>query len=112
MYKYLFVLCISAILTAISQSLLKISSGKKYNSFLSQYINPYVISGYAIFFIVLGINIYVLKYLNMIVANAFNESVPYIFTLILSVVIFKEKFTINKLIGAIFILAGILVIII
>ena len=47
---YIGFLFISVIISAYSQILLKKSAQKTYKSFFKEYINPYVICGYGIFF--------------------------------------------------------------
>lgn len=99
---------LNAFLSAISQTLLKKSANINYNKFILQYLNVYVILGYMIFFIVLFINIYVIKKLNLSIVSVFSESLPYILSIISGYIFFKEKITKNKIVGALIIVIGII----
>lgn len=96
----------TAFLSALSQILLNVSAKKKYDSKIKEYLNPYVISSYGILFLVLVINIYLLKFMGLQEENAVAAS-TYIFVLILSKIVLGEQITKKKLIGNLIIIAGI-----
>lgn len=96
------------IFTAISQVLLKQSANMEHKSFIYEYLNWRVITAYFIFAMVLLINTYChtkvpIKYGSVI------DTCSYVFVLILSYVILKEKISRGKLIGNLIIILGVLV---
>ncbi len=96
------------LLAAASQILLKMSAGKKHASFLREYLNPQVISGYVLLLISMIIAIFCyrdLGYMGVVVM----EPIAYIMVLLLSRIIFRERFTKKKLLGVLLILGGIVV---
>lgn len=106
--KYIFLLIFSVFVASFSQILLKVSANKKYKSRLYEYLNPYVIIAYSIFF--LSTIITVISYRGIeLKYGAVIESTGYIFVLVLSKIILKEKITKNKIIGIILIIFGIFI---
>ena len=94
--------------TAISQVLLKQSANRQWSSAIREYLNWRVILSYFIFFCVLILNTYAFTKVEMkygTVIDAFS----YVFVMILSYVILKEKFTKGRVIGNLIIIAGILI---
>lgn len=94
--------------TAASQVLLKQSANKTYDHPLKEYLNWRVILAYVIFFGVLIVNTYAFTKVDMkygTIIDAFS----YVFVMILSFVILREKFTKGQLIGNLIIIAGILI---
>ena len=108
MNSYYIIIIINAFFSALSQILLNISADKKYKNKLLEYLNTYVISSYGILFLVLIINIYCMRFVSLKNAHAVAAS-TYIFVLLLSRFILKEKITIKKIIGNIIIILGIIV---
>ena len=87
---------------------LKKSSGKEYPSFIRQYLNVLVISGYGM----LGISMLIavvcysgLEYMQVVII----EPIGYVIVMFLSRFFFGEKITLRKLIGMAILLAGIIV---
>lgn len=109
---YILILIINCFASAISQILLKKAAQKNYDSFINQYLNIYVVFGHSIFFIVVVVNIYLLKVLPLIILNPIGEALPIILSFISGKVFFAEKFTLKKILGMIFVLLGIVFIII
>lgn len=103
-----FISCISA----FSQVLLKKASLCGYKSFIRQYLNLYVIIGYGLFFLVLVVSIFILRYLPIVICSVFSESMPLVFSLFTGKIIFAEKLSKGKIIGGIIIIVGIICIII
>lgn len=97
----------TAFASAVSQILLNISAGKPHKSWLFEYLNPWVITSYAIPFGTLAANIYLLRFMDLKAQNAI-ASATYVFVMLLSRVIFGEKLTKKKVIGNLCIIAGIL----
>lgn len=99
---------ITAFASAVSQILLNISALKKYENRIREYVNPWVISSYMILVAVLVTNVYLLGFMNLKEENAIASS-TYVFVLILSRVILKEKITWKKIVGNVLIVAGIII---
>lgn len=108
MIKYYLIIIINAFFSALSQILLNKSADKIYRNKLFEYLNPYVITSYAILFFVLIVNIYCMRYVPLKNAHAVAAS-TYFFVLVLSRIMLKEKITTKKIIGNIIIVVGILV---
>lgn len=104
-----YVLGIFAVLIAsCSQILLKKGAMKQYDSFIREYVNIYVISGYLLMFgaVLLTTIVYRgINYMNVPVL----EAVGYVLVPVFSYLFFKEKLTGKKIAGIVCILAGIFV---
>lgn len=103
---FLLLALFSVVIASFSQVLLKLGAGKTYSSKFREYFNVYVIAGYGMLFISMVLTIVAyghLSYLNVPVV----EAVGYVLVPVLSYFIFKEKLTKRKLLGILFILAGI-----
>lgn len=108
MNMHLIVLIISVLVASFSQILLKRSAGKAYSSVIFEYLNPYVICGYGMMFLSMFLTI--IAYEGMEFTNVqIVEATGYIMVLILSYIFFHEKITKRKLLGMLFIFAGIAV---
>lgn len=111
-YLYILILVLICFISAFSQVLLKKASLQKYESFWQQYLNPYVICGYALFFLVILVNIYILRHISITVTSAISESLPLVLSFVTGRIFFAEPLTKKKIIGMIFIISGILIIVI
>ena len=108
MSMHMIVLLISVLIASFSQILLKKSAEKTYSSWLREYLNVYVICGYGMMFVSMFMTI--IAYSGMEFTNVqIIEATGYIMVLILSYFFFKEKITKRKLLGMLFIFAGIAV---
>ena len=108
MSKYIILLVLAVVVSSVSQIILKKSASKTYNSIIKEYLNPYVIIGYGLMVISTILVVLGLKgvpYKN----EPIIESLGYIFVMILSNRILKEKITKKKIIGNLLILAGIVI---
>ena len=94
--------------TAISQVLLKQSANKKYSNPLLEYLNWRVIVAYGIFFGVLLLNTWCYTKVDMRYGPVIDTA-AYVFVLLLSHFILKEKITKGKIMGNLIIIAGILI---
>ena len=94
------------IISAFSQIILKKSAQKTHKNFIFEYLNPYVVSGYFIFFAAVFLDMLALKKVPVSYIPVV-ESSSYIFVFIFSKIFLKEQFSARKLISIIFILAGI-----
>ena len=108
MIKFYLLLIITAFMSALSQILLNISAKKEYKSKLREYLNAYVISAYAILGITLILNVFIMRYVELKEAHAI-AALTYVFAMILSRIMLKEKITAKKIIGNILIIVGIVV---
>lgn len=98
----------SVLISSVSQILLKKSAQKEYPSKLREYLNPLVITAYALFFGSTLITMYALKVVPLSLSPIL-ESAGYIFVAVLSLLFLKEKMTKKQLIGTGFIIAGVIV---
>lgn len=108
MNLHLFILLLSVVIASFSQILLKKSAQKTYDSFIKEYLNLYVILGYGMMFLSMFLTIF--AYAGMEFTNVqIVEATGYIMVLILSYFFFRERITKGKLIGMLFVFAGIAV---
>lgn len=108
MNMHLMILVLSVVIASFSQILLKKSAQKTYDSFIKEYLNPYVIFGYGMMFVSMFLTI--IAYSGMEFTNVqIIEATGYIMVLILSYFFFREKITGRKLLGMLFIFGGIAV---
>lgn len=108
MNKYMAILFIATIFSASSQVLLKVSAKEEHRSWIHEYLNWKVILAYGIFFGVLLANTYAytkveLKYGPVI------DTFTYVFVMLFSFILLREKFTKGQLIGNLIIIAGVLI---
>ena len=84
------------VVASLSQILLKKSASKAYTSVIREYLNPYVIAGYAM--MVLSTLVTVGGYAGLEYKNgAVIESLGFVLVMILSRLVFGEKITKKKL---------------
>lgn len=108
MNLYFLLYGLSVTVASVSQLLLKKSATQKHASFLREYLNPYVLSGYGLLFLSMFLTI--LAFRGMDYKNGpVIESLGYVLVLLLSRIFFGEKITGRKVAGTVCILAGMLV---
>lgn len=106
----MYVIVISSVfLAACAQMLLKQSARQQYDTWWRQYINGWVIGGYAIMLGTMLINIFAMSRGVEVKEVSIIESMSYLFVPILSFVIFKERLTWQKIIAIGVIIIGIIV---
>lgn len=112
--KWIFILILVAncFLSAFSQVLLKKAALKNENYFVRQYLNPYVLLGYALFFVVLCVNVFLLKHLPLLVLNPVAEALPIALSFVAGGLFFGENLSKRKICGGILIVAGIVVVLV
>ena len=98
MNNYMWLLFIGTFFSAFSQLLLKQSANKTYKNPIFEYLNWRVILSYGIFAAVLFLNTYAYTKVDM-KYGAVIDTFTYVFVMVLSYFILKEKFTKEKLIG-------------
>ena len=103
----LLALC-SVVIASFSQVMLKLGASKTYNSKIREYLNIYVITGYGMLFVSMILTIVAYKYLSYLSVPVV-EAIGYVLVPVLSYLVFGEKFTKQKKVGILFILAGILI---
>ena len=108
MNKYVILLLLSVLIASVSQLLLKKSAMIEYDSFIKEYLNPWVIIGYGM--MVVSMLVTILAYRGLEYKNGpVIESVGYLLVMFLSAIFFKERITKKKIIGNAIILLGIFV---
>ena len=95
-------------ISAVAQILLKKSAGKTYESRIKEYLNPYVIISYAIFFGATFCSIFAYKGIPLSFGPIL-AALEYIFVAVLSKLILKEHISLKKFIGLSIIIAGVIV---
>lgn len=95
-------------ISAIAQIILKKSAGKEYESKIREYLNPYVIIAYAIFFGATFCTIYAYKGVPLSFGPILAAS-EYVFVAVLSKLFLKENINHKKFIGLSVIIAGIII---
>lgn len=108
MNNYMLIMIGGTFLTAISQILLKKSASKQYKSVIYEYLNWRVIVSYGIFFGVLLLNTYAFTKVDL-KYGAVIDTLSYVFVMLLSWLLLREKFSKGKLIGNLLIMAGVVV---
>lgn len=104
----LVVMIVNAFLAAFSQVLLKKSANKGYESRVREYLNIYVITAYIIFAFVLVSNSFAYQGIAYKYGSVIGAS-SYIFLMILSKLILKEKITKKIVLGNLIIALGMLI---
>ena len=94
--------------TSVSQILLKQSAGKEHKNLLLEYLNWRVILAYAIFVGVLLLNTYAYTRIDM-KYGAVIDTFSYVFVMLLSWIILKEKITRRRIVGNLIIMLGVFV---
>ena len=107
MNRYILLMFGLTFFSAFSQLLLKLSSNEKHETQIQEYLNSKVITAYIIYAAVLLLNTWAytkvsLKYGPVI------DTFTYVFVLLLSVSVLKEKVSGWKLAGNLLIIAGVL----
>lgn len=104
----LVVMLVNAFLSAFSQVLLKQSANKEHKSMIQEYLNVRVITSYIILAYTLVSNAFAYQGISYKYGSVIGAS-SYIFLMILSKLILKEKITKKVLLGNIIIMFGMLV---
>lgn len=108
MNKYMMLMLVCTAFSAVSQILLKQSANQEHTSMLREYLNWRVITAYLIFGLVLLANTYAYTKVEMKYGPVL-DTITYVFVLLLSWLVLREKITKGKLIGNLIIVAGVLI---
>ena len=106
--KYIILFLSAVFISSVSQIMLKKSANKTYESKLKEYMNPWVIIAYGLFFGATLVTVIAYKYIPLSLGPIL-ESAGYFFVTILGMVFLKEKVGKKKALGLLIILAGIIV---
>lgn len=107
-WKYLLVI-VSALMGACSQMLLKHSARQAHNAWWREYVNVWVISGYALLALSLVVNLYALHLGVLAQEMSIMESINYLFVPLLAWWCFGERITCRKAVAIAVIVAGVVV---
>lgn len=106
--KYVILLVFSVLVASVSQIILKMSASEEKSSIIKEYLNSKVILGYGL--MVISTVLTILAFQGLDYKNGpVIESLGYIFVMLLSRFILKEKITKKKIFGNALILLGIVV---
>ena len=94
---------------AVAQMFLKKSAAIKHASFVQEYLNPWVISGYSLMMFSLVSNVYVLSQGVLLKELGTIEAASYLFVPVLAFVCFKEKINLRKIAAIALILVGVVI---
>lgn len=108
MVYYLLVI-LSVFAAACAQMLLKQGARQNYVGLWRQYLNPWVIGGYAIMACSLVLNIWCMSKGVQVKEVSTIEAMSYLFVPCLAFVLFKEKITIRKGIAIGIIISGVVI---
>jgi len=89
--------------------LLKRGASIEYSSFIKQYLNPWVISGYGIMGLAVIVNIYCMSKGVQVKELSIIESLSYLFVPTLALFFFNEKINKQKVIAIAVIMVGVVV---
>jgi len=95
-------------ISSVAQVMLKKAAQKTYDSFWKEYINPRVMTAYAIFFGATLLSVYGYKLVPLFL-GAILDATEYIYITIFGVLIFKEKLSRRKIMALLLIISGIVV---
>ncbi|MDD7738998.1 MAG: EamA family transporter [Fusicatenibacter sp.] len=108
MNKYMMLMTGCTVFSAISQILLKQSANREHASAIREYLNWRVITAYLIFGSVLLINTYAYTQVELKYGSVL-DTLTYVFVLVFSCTLLKEKVSKGKLIGNLLIILGVLI---
>ena len=106
--KYIVLFLAAVFVSSVSQIMLKKSANKTYESKLKEYMNPWVIISYGLFFGATLITVIAYKYIPLSLGPIL-ESSGYFFVTILGMIFLKEKVGKKKAAGLFIILTGIII---
>ena len=106
---YYAIVILSVFAAACAQMLLKQGAQKNYTSFWRQYLNPWVIAGYAIMAGSLVLNIFCMSHGVQVKEVSTIESLSYLFVPALAFLLFREKITWRKAGAIAIIITGVII---
>lgn len=109
MTVYHFIVFCSVFVAALAQMALKKGAMNNYDSMLREYLNVWVIGGYALMMVSLLTDVWAISKGVQVKEVSIIESVSYLFVPVLGALFFKEKISPRKAMGVALILGGIVV---
>lgn len=106
MIKFVLIAMFSGVVSAFSQVLLKKSSMNSTQTGLKEYLNPYVIGGYALVALCMIMMIAAYKGLPFKYGAAI-EALVYFYIMIFGRIFFKERLTVRRVVGNLIIVFGV-----
>ena len=103
------VVILSVFVASLAQMFLKIGASMSHKSFIAEYLNPWVIGGYALLALSLVVNVFAMSKGVRVKEVSIIESLSYLFVPVLSLLFFKERISLRNLLSIVIILAGIAV---
>lgn len=97
---------VSAMITALSQILLKRSANKKHMNIIFEYLNPYVVISYFLYMAVLALNVFIYTQIDYRFGVVIN-SMALVFVMLLSRLVLKERICKKQIAGNILVILGI-----
>lgn len=95
-------------ISGISQVLLKKSAGRQYSSAIREYLNPFVIVAYALFFGATLLSVYAYKGIPLSMGPILDAT-GYIYVTIFGITIFNERLNRRRVLALALIILGIVV---
>ncbi len=99
----------SVLLAAFAQMLLKKGASLPHRSFIAEYLNPWVISGYFIMLASMVIDVWAISRGVQVKEVSTIESFSYLFVPVLGCIFFKETITPRKMLSIALILSGVII---
>lgn len=106
---YYIIVILSVLAAAGAQMLLKKAASNHYPTFWRQYVNPWVIGGYAVLGVSMLANIFAMSRGVQLKEVGIIESLSYLFVPVLAFMLFKEKLTMRKICAIGVIVAGVVI---
>lgn len=106
---YYILVILSVFVAACAQMLLKQGARQNYAPWWRQYVNGYVIGGYAVMLVAMVVNIFAMSRGVMVKEVSIIESLSYLFVPMLSFFIFHERITWRKVCAIVVIMVGVIV---
>lgn len=106
--KYIILFLSAVFISSVSQIMLKKSADKTYDNAIKEYLNPWVVIAYGLFFGATLVTVLAYKYVPLSMGPIL-ESAGYFFVTILGMIFLKEKVGKKKAAGLVVILVGIII---
>lgn len=106
--KYSMLVLLGTFISAVSQVLLKKSAVKTYENRISEYINPFVITAYALFFSATLLSVAAYRVIPLSLGTVL-ESTSYLYVTLFGKWFFSEKITVKKILSLAMIIGGIII---
>ena len=106
---YYVIVIVSVFVASVAQMLLKKGALVKHTSFIFEYINPWVIGGYALMGLSLLANIFAMSKGVQVKEVSSIEALSYLFVPLMAMLCFHEKITLRKIVSILIILIGIFI---